>query len=69
MMMRKKVLNIKQNGYVTTSDASAVQKHSLADVLQKKKTLQYKCFPIKFTKSLRPPFFTEHLYSDDCFWQ
>ena len=34
-----------------------------------KKRLQHRCFPIKFTKSLRTPFFTEHLYSDGCFWQ
>ena len=63
------------------SGASAVQKHLLAGVLQNrcqacnfiKKRLQHRCFPMKFTKSLRTPFFTEHLYSDDCFskscWQ
>ena len=59
------------------SDASAVQKQSLADVLQNryqacnfiKKRLQHRCFPIKFTKSLRTPFVTEHLYSDGYFWQ
>ena len=46
------------------SGASAVQKHSLADVLQNrcqacnfiKKRLQHRCFPMKFTKSLRTPF-------------
>ena len=49
------------------SGASAVQKQSLADVLQNrwqacnfiKKRLQHKCFPMKFMKSLRTPFFTE----------
>ena len=51
--------------------ASVVQKQSLADVLQNrcqacnfiKKRLQHRCFPMKFMKSLRTPFFTEHLYS------
>ena len=50
------------------SGASAVQKQSLADVLQNgcqacnfMKRLQERCFPTKFTKSLRTPFFTEHL--------
>ena len=46
------------------SGASAVQKQSLADVLQNrcqacnfiKKRLQHRCFPMKFTKSLRTPF-------------
>ena len=46
------------------SGASAVQKHSLADVLQNrcqacnfiKKRVQHRCFPMKFTKSLRTPF-------------
>ena len=60
-----------------TSSASAVQKQSLADVLQNrcqtwhfiKKRLQHRCFPKIFTKSLRTPFFTEHLYFDGCFWQ
>ena len=45
------------------SDASAVQKQSLADVLQNRyqacnfieKRLQHRCFPMKFTKSLRTP--------------
>ena len=58
-------------------ECSAVQKHSFADVLQNrcqasnfiKKRLQHRCFPMKFTKSLKTPFFTEHLYSDGCFWQ
>ena len=44
--------------------ASVVQKQSLADVLQNrcqacnfiKKRLQHRCFPMKFTKSLRTPF-------------
>ena len=44
--------------------ASVVQKQSLADVLQNrcqgcnfiKKRLQDRCFPMKFTKSLRTPF-------------
>ena len=44
--------------------ARAVQKQSLADVLQKrcqscnffKNRLQHKCFPMKFTKSLRTAF-------------
>ena len=57
--------------------ASAVQTQSLADVLQNrcqactfiKKRLQHRCFPLKFTKSLRTPFFTENLHSDVCFWQ
>ena len=47
------------------SGASAVQKQSLADVLQNKcqacnfikKRLQHRCFPMKFTKSLKTPFF------------
>ena len=42
-----------------------VQKHSLADILQNrcqgynfiKKRVQHRCFPMKFTKSLRTPFF------------
>ena len=34
-----------------------------------KKRLKHRCFPVKFTKSLRTPFFTEQLYSDGCFWQ
>ena len=34
-----------------------------------KKRLLHKCFPTKFTKSLRTPFLTEHLYSDGCLWQ
>ena len=34
-----------------------------------KKGLQCRRFPMKFTKSLRTPFFTEQLYSDGCFWQ
>ena len=46
------------------SGASAVQKHSLADALQNrcqacnfiKKRLKHRCFPMKFTKSLRTPF-------------
>ena len=46
------------------SGASAVQKQLLADVLQNrcqacnfiKKRLQHRCFPMKFTKSLRAPF-------------
>ena len=46
------------------SGASAVQKQSLADIFQNrcqarnfiKKRLQHRCFPIKFTKSLRTPF-------------
>ena len=32
-----------------------------------KKGLQHRCFPTKFTKSLRTLFFKEHLYSDGCF--
>ena len=56
------------------SGPSAVQKQSLADVFQNrcqacyfiKKRLQHRCFPMKFTKSLRIPFFTERLYSDGC---
>ena len=59
------------------SGASAVQKQSLADVLQNryqackffKKRLQHRCFPMKFTKSLRTSYFTEQLYSDGYFWQ
>ena len=59
------------------SGASAVQKQSLADVLQNryqacyffKNRLQHSRFPIKFTKSLRTPYFTEHLYFDGYFWQ
>ena len=50
------------------SDASAVQKQSLADVLQNryqackffKKRLQHRCFAMKFTKSLRTPFFLQN---------
>ena len=50
------------------SGASAVQKHSLADVLQNrcqacnfiKKRLQHRCFPMKFTKSLRTSFFLQN---------
>ena len=46
------------------SGASAVQKQSLADVLQNscqacnfiEKRLQHRCFPMKFKKSLRTPF-------------
>ena len=46
------------------SGASAVQKQSLADVFQNrcqacnfiKKRLQRRCFPMRFTKSLRTPF-------------
>ena len=46
------------------SGASAVQKQLLADILQNrcqacnfiKKRLQHRCFPMKFTKSLRTPF-------------
>ena len=34
-----------------------------------KKRLQHRGFLMKFTKSLKTPFFTEHLYSDGCFWQ
>ena len=34
-----------------------------------KKRLLHRCFPTKFTKSLRTPFLTEHLYSDGCLWQ
>ena len=72
VIIRKKVLNIKQ-----VSGASAVQKQSLADVLQNrcqacnfiKKRLQYRCFAMKSTKFLRTPWFTEHLYCDGCFWQ
>ena len=49
----------------------------VADVLQNscqacnfiKKRLQHRSFPMKFTKSLRRPFFTAQLYSDNCFWQ
>ena len=59
------------------SGASAVEKQSMADVLQNrcqacnfiKRRSQHRCFPMKFTKSLRTPFFTEHLYTDGCFWQ
>ena len=59
------------------SGASAVEKQSMADVLQNrcqacnfiKRRPQHRCFPMKLTKSLRTPFFTEHLYSDGCFWQ
>ena len=32
-----------------------------------KKRLQHKCFPVKFHKFLRAPFFTEHVC--DCFWK
>ena len=46
------------------SGASAMQKHSLADVLENKcqacnfikKRLQHRCFPRKFTKFLRKTF-------------
>ena len=46
---------------------------AVADVLQNrcqhcdfiKKRPQHRCLPMKFTKSLITPFFTEHLYSDD----
>ena len=46
------------------SGASAVQKQSLAEVLQNrcqasnfiKKRLRHRCFPRKYTKSLRTPF-------------
>ena len=31
--------------------------------------LQRRCFPMKFMKFLRTPFFTEHLYSGGSFWQ
>ena len=49
---------------ISNSSASAVQKQSVADVLQNschawnfiKKRLQHRCFPTKFTKSLRTPF-------------
>ena len=76
VMMRKGESKT-DNSMVTVSGASAVQKQSLEDVLQNrcqpcnfiKKRLQHRCFPMKFTKSLRTPFFTEHLYSDGCFWQ
>ena len=62
---------------VTVGGASAVQKQSLEDALQNrchpcnffKKRLQHMCFPMKFTKSLRASFLTEHLYSDGCFSQ
>ena len=67
----------RDNSMVTVSGASAVQKQSLEDVLQNrcqpcnfiKKILQHRCFPMKFKKSLRTPFFTEHLCSDGCFSQ
>ena len=54
-----------------------VLKQSFADVLQNrcsekvaglrvcifiKRRLQYRCFPVKFRKFLRTPFFTEHLW-------
>ena len=52
------------------SGASAVQKQSLADVLQNrcqvcniikiKKRLQHRCFPMKFTKSLRAHLFLQN---------
>ena len=69
--------NEEEGAEYKVSGASGVQKQSLADVLQNrcqacnfiKKRLQHRCFPMKFTKSLRTPFFTEHLYSDGCFWQ
>ena len=56
------------NSMVTVSGASAVQKQSLEDVLQNrcqpcnfiKKRLQHRCFPMKFTKSLRTPFFLQN---------
>ena len=52
--------------------ASAMQKQSLADVLQNtcqvcnfiRKRLQHRCLLMKFTKSLRTPFFTEHIHSE-----
>ena len=57
------------NSFVTVKDAGAVQKQSLADVLQNrcqacnfiKKRLQHRCFHMKLTKLLRTTFFKEHL--------
>ena len=54
---------------VTVSGVSSVQKQSLEEVLQNrfqscnftKKRVQHRCFAMKFTKSLRTTFFTEHL--------
>ena len=62
---------------ISNNDWCKCSAKALADVLQNrcqacnliKKRLQHSCFPLKFTKSLRTPFFTEHLYSDGCFWQ
>ena len=62
---------------VTTSGASAVQKHSLADVLQNKcqacsfilKETPTQVFSYEIYEIFNNTFFTEHLYSDDCFWQ
>ena len=46
------------------SGANASQKHLLSDVLQAcnfiKKRLQHRCFAMKFTKSLRTPFFLQN---------
>ena len=75
LMMRKKVKSKTNNSMVTMSGASTVQKQSLEDFLQNrcqpcnfiKKRLKHRRFPVRFTKSLRTPFFTEHLYSDGCF--
>ena len=77
VMMRKKVLAEYKVKQIRVSGASAVQKRSLADVLQNscqtcnfiKKRLQHRCFSMNFTKSLRTPFLTEHLYSDGWFWR
>ena len=54
---------------VTVSGVSSVQKQSLEEFLQNrfqpcnftKKSVQHRCFAMKFTKSLRTTFFTEHL--------
>ena len=62
---------------VTLSGVSLVQRQPLANFLQNrcqacnliKKGLQHRCFPMKFTKFLSKPFFTEHLYSGGCFWK
>ena len=47
--------------------ASAVQKHSLADVLQNRCQAFVK--QQVFYEIFKNTFFTEHVYSDGCFWQ
>ena len=69
-------MNNYDNSLVTVKGAGAVQKQSLVDVFQNrfqtynfiKKRPQHRCFPMKLTKFLRTPFFTEHLYSVGFFW-